>query len=521
MNLFRKFTVVAAILLLTGATACSSRQNDNAQNSEPSSVVASSSDESSMFAIEDNASSISTTSDKAENGQINSALEKIPNFEDMPDDCLLGVKWYGKEIKWTEVNAIANLVRYNITGDPYFLFVPRYAGSQVTISSMSENSPVQILYSEERCADNFGIIINQKFIEPSDPVQIRVTVSYGASIAYYDFIKDGPSVINCPLIGNGTFYTDQIISPQNDVQVKDGVLLAYIDYGHAGFGDFIHFSANMPVDWEKGKATVDAQSYHVIETVNDYAKTIKVWGYYCTNENGRRVDSFLLNYEKLEELKTLKGKKLYRASTSPDSLVYAFMADETLAIIVEMSETGSPVLNSESLYDLQIGNFCDRFIVLDKRQGNEKDPVPDFSIKSYVQLTDGAGKTVATTVNIGDSFLGWTADKIEYYDDSNMIVKFSGNATIKCRLSYSALDEPFGNKVNVYVADESLSLLPSPTNSRISWFILENSEEVIQTLGGKAFDLPDCEIVIDSYTIYKRLAGVSDIANAQAVNYAR
>jgi hypothetical protein len=321
----------------------------------------------------------SQAADGTEAVETNSALEKIPNFEEMPEDCLLGVKWYGKDFKWTEINAIANLVRYNITEDPYFLFVPRYAGSRITIS-ISGNVPDQILYSEERCTDDFGIIINQKFIEPNDPPLMRVTVSYGGDIAYYDFVKDGPSVINCPVIENGTFYSDNVIFPQQDLRRSQGAFFAETDYGHSGRGDFILFSGDLPVDWESGETTAEAQHYRIYaKEIDDYTGNVKIWGYYCTGTSGRTVMSFLTNLENTAEMETAQGNKVYRANTNQSILMYSFMANDTLAVVVELSTTtGACSLYTAQVTDLEIMNFCDSFAVLKKVQGDYKDPVPVF-----------------------------------------------------------------------------------------------------------------------------------------------
>lgn len=142
-------------------------------------------------------SSSGVSSEPVTGAQVNGALRLIPGGEKLlsSDEGLFLLKEYGAELKWTEANQIAALERGTPTEDKgmYFLLLPKYAGSQITVERLkwdgSDFTPEKTLYSKSSAPGDYGLVLTSD--EPEASPNLRVTVTYEKRQSSYTFGYDG------------------------------------------------------------------------------------------------------------------------------------------------------------------------------------------------------------------------------------------------------------------------------------------------------------------------------------------
>lgn len=123
----------------------------------------------------------------------NSAFKIIDGFEDMPDDAILGVKYYYYDMRWMEANKLPHLDRYTPMEpeNHYFMVVPRYAGASVKVQTVrfdeksKEFVAGEVTYQKDNIPDGYALIIND-LTEAGGPKKL-VTVSYDGREGSCDF----------------------------------------------------------------------------------------------------------------------------------------------------------------------------------------------------------------------------------------------------------------------------------------------------------------------------------------------
>lgn len=131
----------------------------------------------------------------------NSGLELIPGGDLLMDSAqgLFMLKEYGFEMKWSEANQLEHLERGTPVDadrhDTYFLLLPKYIGSQITVERLDwsedkkEFVSTSTLYSHEDIPDSYGLILTSD--EPETWPNLRITVEYQGKKADYTFSYDG------------------------------------------------------------------------------------------------------------------------------------------------------------------------------------------------------------------------------------------------------------------------------------------------------------------------------------------
>lgn len=159
---------------------------------------------------------ISSFEELSSDKTVNTAFTKVKGFEDFPDNCLMGAKFYYREMKWMEVNAIENLERYlPILQEDYFLVISRYAGSNIVVyevDGVGENGVIlgDIKYEYNNTPSEFALLIDIK--APHYIPNLLVKVEYNNESATFDFCNknfsgENPSpwnVDNCYIIEGDT-----------------------------------------------------------------------------------------------------------------------------------------------------------------------------------------------------------------------------------------------------------------------------------------------------------------------------
>lgn len=116
---------------------------------------------------------------------VNSALTILSELEDMPEQALFSVIYYGEDVKWMEVNALEYIERYlpMEDGHPYFLVVPRNNGSQITVESSDGTT-----FQQTNSPDQFALLLNHSYSGQS-PTKV-LTVEHENKKMTFDFSTD-------------------------------------------------------------------------------------------------------------------------------------------------------------------------------------------------------------------------------------------------------------------------------------------------------------------------------------------
>lgn len=227
--------------------------------------------------------------------------------------------------------------------------------------------------------------------------------------------------------------------------------------------------------------------------------------------------------------------------------IYGASADNYEAIVTSFFDVSAEELRSNDLYDQEAhayipitgpgrGEQPTIRITTSQRQGDliildivvESSPAKTFQLTvredkgnrlagiRFVSLvpvpagatfSDGPNGTTMAHMTEGDTFLGFTLDRLDVaHDDSQdtpwfVEADFTGMATLKGRISRDATDDLMGNVISFTVAEESVHLLPYALgDTRDVWFGFTNNDEVQQLIGEESFDF-ECEITISFYHI--------------------
>lgn len=145
------------------------------------------------------------------------------------------------------------------------------------------------------------------------------------------------------------------------------------------------------------------------------------------------------------------------------------------------------------------------------------------NLNQKIRFTDGAGHTEPTTLQVGDTFLGWELATYQVLREEYMKALFKGTVQVKGRLAISPKEEYSPNQLQFYVTDEAYAkLLPRLIDdNRDIMFLLKDAEntrsifEALQSMNPNPddfFGIEDCEIVIKDYLYFFYPAEVTDSA---------
>jgi hypothetical protein len=163
-------------------------------------------------------------------GQPGKAFEMFSDYINIDEDCLAGIKKYGSDMEWSQLNRIENLDRYGLSGE-YYLIVPRFAHSTVILQRLVydkrlyEYFPEEMVYQRTDTPEDYALVLNI----PADSAPVwSVTVGNGSRNARYDFYADNDTVFmlpknKSPLFEGIVFQTGNVV----DIPLKNNSMLRF------------------------------------------------------------------------------------------------------------------------------------------------------------------------------------------------------------------------------------------------------------------------------------------------------
>ena len=304
--------------------------------------------------------------------QVNRAIARIANFASMQDDAVLAVKNYYYNMGWMEFGEITHLERYYPLSDgAYFLIVPRFVHSDIVVETMEfrdgDFSPGKITYEKKDTPDDFALVLDT--IIPEGGPALRVTVMHGRKSGQYNFTVGQSGMEEYPMVKEGAFLTEAAATPLAG-GLTEGIFYASVDYGHAGFGNLIRFSVQLPPAWSKAGDGGEFQTFAFD------GGTVKMWGYYEVPGH-YTIQSFLLGSGN-EAIPVEAGKRTMlrtRWNGSSPAVSYAFQAGD-LIVMLEVSVDSAT--SAEYALDAAAAQIAQSFSVLGTTAVRELDLTPNI-----------------------------------------------------------------------------------------------------------------------------------------------
>ena len=137
--------------------------------------------------------------EEEETTELNSAFLNVSGYEDMPMDALVGITYFSSEVDWSETEELKNLETLSLGEGGYYLIIPKYVGSTVTIQGLavqeepseetqdeleSEDVQAEVLYYGEDILDGYAILIS---FDPAQYEKLILNVTHKKDATNFDF----------------------------------------------------------------------------------------------------------------------------------------------------------------------------------------------------------------------------------------------------------------------------------------------------------------------------------------------
>ena len=343
------------IIMLT-LSACYNNIENPTKASDNSSQTSSSSKP--LESDEQSEATSSTSTTIQNNSTKNTALERIPELADIPENMLAGMVEYNIDVNWHDVLTIETVEDSGTNGYSVYLFVPYYTGSTIQVYSIKYDETAEkivedeLIFESTNTPDDYGLIISSN--EPEGMPDYSVVITYNSESATHMFSYYGRGEYpyeHDNIYVNGGSRTNTAL--ENGYNNYEGRFFADVNYGHAGFGDMVYFQMGLPQgsefsgwynDWPDMKLHLDLE----------YDMTF--WGYYLSENNVSNFYSPINNIQGTNESYSLtrNGLRIERGSAKQEQnlLIYAIEPEDELYMFLQFERSDGEKITIEEVADI-------------------------------------------------------------------------------------------------------------------------------------------------------------------------